>query len=160
MTFKLKKKRNDIAKLKNLVSDVKSEFIKASSDDIKFMIVDDSIKKGSSPVAGVGRYQAYSDSYKDSIRKGRQKPKTSTSPVNLTKTGKMLDSFKVTKTSKGLLLKFTDLKAAYHNFLGAGKSHVIRPMLPIGSEGFKPSINKQLLDLLRRAVDKIIAKLK
>lgn len=160
MSFKFKRLKSDIAKLDLSVRQIKDEFIRSSSAELEKIIVEDNIKKGFSPVAGAGRYQSYSESYKKAIRAGYAKPKTKTTPVNLTQTGDMLDSFKISKTSKSIVLRFTNKLASIHNFLGAGKSKVVRPMLPIGNEGFKPSVNKQILDLLKDAVDKIVAKLK
>lgn len=160
MSFKFKRLNSDIKKLEASVSAIKKEFIKTSSQEVERIIVDENIRKGSSPVKGAGRFKPYSKSYKEAIRDGRVQPKTKTSPVDLTLSGQMLNTFKVEKTRSGIVMKFTDKLAAIHNFLGAGKSRVVRPMLPIGEEGFKPSVNKQLLDLLKQAVETIVAKLK
>lgn len=161
MSFKFKKLNNDIKKLDLSVRQIKNEFIRSAQESVKEIIVDENIKKGFSPVKGAGRFEPYSKSYKDAIRKKRYSQYgKKTTPVNLTLSGKMLDSFQVDKSSRGIVLRFKNKLSAIHNFLGAGPSKVIRPMLPIGNEGFKPSVNKQLLDLLKQAVETIVAKIK
>jgi hypothetical protein len=69
--------------------------------------IKDSISKGISPVEGEGRFQGYSDSYLEQIKKqtgylkGSGKRKR---PVNLFVTGTMLNSLKKRITLKGFVL--------------------------------------------------------
>lgn len=160
MSFKFKQLKNPIKNLEKSINDIKREFINSMAENAKEIIIDDNIKKGFSPVKNQGRYESYSKSYKEAIRKGRTQPKTTTSPVNLTLSGQMLNSFEVKKTPKGISMEFPDELAKYHNELGAGKSKVIRQMLPRGNQEFKASITKQLIDLLKQAVETIVAKIK
>lgn len=161
MSFKLKRIANDIKKLEINAKKLKKQFINDYEQEIKKLIVDDSIKKGFSPVrGGKSQYQKYSKSYADAIKAGRVFPKTSIRPVDLTVSGEMLDSFELDRNSKNILFRFTDRLAKYHNDLGAGKSKVIRRMLPKSGERFKTNIEKQILEWLQEALDKIVAKLK
>jgi len=159
MSFKFKKLNNDIGKLDLSIRDIKKEFIKSASDDAERLIVGE-IKRGFSPVASYGKFDAYSESYKKAILAGRVMPKTEVRPVDLTVSGQMLNTFKVSKTSKSIVMEFTDKIAKYHNDLGAGASKVIRKMLPSSGEKFKKTINDDLLDLLKQAVETVVAKLK
>ncbi len=161
MSFKFKSNLSAIKDLKLAVEDIKQEFVKTSSEKVLDIIVNTHIKKGISPVEGVGRYEKYSKSYREAIKAGRYSEYSKkTSPVNLTLSGKMLDSFKVVPTAKGIGITVSDKKFDYHNFLGAGKSHVVRPMLPVSSEALTPLATKKILDLLVKVIDKIIAKFK
>ncbi len=118
------------------------------------------IQSGQSPVKGGGgqsggksRFQDYSPSYKDQIRKGRYKKYSKKlRPVNLTLTGKMLDSISKKINKNGFTIFFRDEKAIYHNELGAGKSKVIRRMLPLGGQEFTAAITRQLVDILDRLI--------
>jgi len=107
------------------------------------------IKRGSSPVAGEGKYQKYSDSYKKQIKYIKNK---NVRPVNLKVTGKMLDSFKIKKLRKGISFIFTDPKAIYHDELGAGKSKVIRRMLPRDNERWYRPIQKRIDEAIKRGI--------
>lgn len=159
MSFKLTKKTKDLLRLNGTIDDIKKEFIKSAKKDLQEIIVEENIKRGTSPVKGEGRYTKYSDSYKDAIKGGRYKGESKKiTPVNLTLSGKMLNSFKVESISSGIRMIFKDKKAKYHNELGAGKAKTIRKMLPLEGESFSTKVSKQILDLLVAAVDKIIAK--
>jgi len=90
----------------------------------------DEIKSGVSPVKGES-FDKYSESYLKAIQKKRyRKYNKSVSPINLHLTGKMLKSYKSKLIKDGIETKFTDKKAVYHNKDGAGKSKVLRRMLP------------------------------
>lgn len=121
-----------------------------------------SIRAGRSPVAKGGdnppnsggklRYKEYSDGYLKAIKKGRV-PNKKKSPRNLTVTGKMLNSIKARPKRNSFKLWFTDPKAKYHNKLGAGKSKVIRRMLPNGDkEDFNAGIKKRIANALLNAI--------
>jgi hypothetical protein len=107
------------------------------------------ISDGKSPVRGEGNYQKYSDSYKKAIRGGRLGNK-SVRPVNLKVSGKMLNSIKTRITKTGFVLWFSSSIAKYHDKEGAGKSKVIRRMLPRDGEKFRIDIQNKLMLNLRR----------
>jgi hypothetical protein len=117
--------------------------------------IKDSISKGISPAEGEGRFQGYSDSYLEQIKKqtgylkGSGKRKR---PVNLFVTGTMLNSLKKRITLKGFVLWFTSPIAKYHNDLGAGKSRVIRKMFPGDDQNFSRSITRKLQLNIRKIV--------
>lgn len=110
------------------------------------------IKSGKSPVKGGGnntggksRFKGYSDSYEDAIDNGRYSEHGKRKrPVNLTLTGKMLKSIKDRGTKNGFVIWFSDEKAKYHNEEGAGKSRVIRQMLPLPGQQFSRTITQQI----------------
>lgn len=110
------------------------------------------IKSGRSPVEGQGRFVEYSYSYKKLIQKSNKKNSKGNSifknkkirPVNLYLTGKMLDSIQTKFIKNGFRISFRDKKAVYHTILGAGRSRVIRKMLPTGNEEFTRTINSNL----------------
>lgn len=130
--------------------------------EVKSLIVDQSILKGISPVEGEGRFESYSDSYKDAIDQGRySKYSKKKLPVNLKLSGKMLDSFFVdTKEIKNkIVIGFEHYLAEIHSKLGAGKSKVIRKMLPLKKgEEFKTSIRNGIIKLVKNELSKILRK--
>jgi hypothetical protein len=105
------------------------------------------------PKGGV-RFQKYSNSYKERMGRGDLASKTAR-PVNMKVTGKMMNSLKQRVTSDSLVLWFSDKKAEYHNKLGAGKSKVIRRILPSQEESFTPIIRKRLVKILERAIRRV-----
>lgn len=149
----------------------------------------ESIERGVSPVKGEGRYKKYSQSYRDALQnkstfwkddQGRTRAVSKgdkntnrfiknrndklyegkrVRPVNLTVTGKLLESFKV-KISKGLrviTLVFEDEKAEYHN--DGTNTIPKRRMLPTGNnEQFSLRIQNQLFKAVNRALRDIIRK--
>jgi len=106
------------------------------------------IVSGNSPVKGKGRYQRYSPSYLDAIDAGYgavgrygKKPL----PVNLVLSGKMINSLAFSISGGRILIEFTDKKAEYHDLLGAGKSKVLRRMLPTrNGEKLSARITKEI----------------
>ena len=122
------------------------------------------IEKGLSPVnqrnakikntGGKNRYTQYSDSYKSKFgTRGLQNKKPR--PINLKQTGTMLNSIKTRLTGSGLSIWFTDKKAKYHNDLGAGKSKVIRRILPRDGESWARSIENEITKSLSKAIKKV-----
>ena len=107
------------------------------------------ILQGKSPVEGK-RFKQYNKQYADQFKRGRRRP------VNMFKTGKMLDSLEVTQSRgrTGILIRFKSKIADYHDRLGAGKSKVIRRLLPRTREKFKKHIREAILDFFRRSVKK------
>jgi hypothetical protein len=121
----------------------------------------ESVKKeisiGKSPVDGETRFRGYSDGYITSIKRGLgsrygKRPR----PVNLNLTGKMLASGTTKPVENGIEVSFKDKKAEYHNDMGAGKSKVIRRLLPTRpGETFSRTIWKKVNKFIQ---DEIISK--
>jgi hypothetical protein len=85
-------------------------------------------------------------------------PDKKLSPVSMTASGDMLNSMYLEKTSTKVKLGFTDKKAIYHNDMGAGKSRVIRRLLPTKSgEKFITNIDSRLKRLGKLAVQNSLA---
>ena len=106
----------------------------------------DSLQKGISPVKLRNtRLKGYSKSYLEQIKKGRYKEFSKKQrPVNLTLSGRMLKSIKSRLTKTGMTIFFSNPLAKYHNDQGAGKSKVIRKMLPDENQ----QVSKEILDNL------------
>jgi hypothetical protein len=116
------------------------------------------IKKGRSPVKGQGRLVGYSDSYLKAIASGRYtnfgKQKR---PVNMTLSGKMLKSIFTRFTKRGIEVGFDDPLADIHNSQGAGKSKVIRRLLPTEKgEKFKSSITLRIREVLTNVMKDVL----
>lgn len=156
------KVRINTPSLDNLIETIYKAIVKVNESKLKKVIVDDSIALGISPVKGEGKYQKYSQSYKDAIKNGRYKKFSKTiSPVTLKLSGKLHDSFYVDKTSTGMVIGFKNKLAHIHTVEGAGKSKVIRKMLPVkDGEDFKPVIKKEIINLLKAELDNILGKIK
>lgn len=129
---------------------------------------------------GKSRYQKYSKSYIDQMNNkvafrkidGRIVPITGTkdfiedlnehlkdkkqTPRNLELTGKMLKSIKTRKAKNYVRVWFSDEKAKYHNEEGAGKSKVIRRMLPKDGEEFSRNIQNKIVEALGEAIKSVI----
>ena len=105
------------------------------------------ILSGKSPVKGK-RFKDYNEQYAKREKDGRKKP------VDLNQTGKMLDSLEVKQVrgKPGLLIRFKDKLAVIHDELGAGKSKVIRRLLPRKGESFKANIQRVIDKLLKNVV--------
>jgi len=117
-----------------------------------------SIERGVSPVKGKIRFPNYSRSYQKEIRAGRVDGKRAR-PVNLKVTGELLKSifFKITK--KGVLIGFDNFLADIHNRRGAGKSKVVRRMLPTNQgEEFSRSITLRMREVLNKLAKQIFKK--
>lgn len=130
-----------------------------SKEDVKQIIVNGSILLGQSPVEGE-RFPKYSKSYKKAIKQGRYAEYgKSISPVNLMLSGKMLDSFFIKVKGLGLVVGFKSKIAKYHTVEGAGKSKVIRKMLPVGQgETFKRKTRGQIIALVQKEINRILKK--
>ena len=151
---------------------VKREWAKKTIKMLKFD-VRKLILSGKSPVAGKGRFKKYSDSYKQSM--GKKKPHTTfrtiggkvvplkgadpeitkygkqARPVNLKLSGKMLRSIKGRETRNGLVVWFASKIAKYHDKLGAGKSKVIRRMLPDSNEKLIRKLQNKVQEIFRQS---------
>ena len=87
----------------------------------------------------------------DAMGKGNLKNKKKT-PRNLKLTGRMLRSIKSRKFKDYVRVWFTDSKAKYHDKLGAGKSKVIRRMMPRNGEQFNAGIRRRIANALLKAI--------
>lgn len=115
----------------------------------------DVTSKGLSSVRGVGRFQGYSDSYREAILGGKfSKFEKYVRPVSLKLSGAMLASGTASEASKGKVrITFSDFKADIHNRRGAGKSKVVRHFLPTNSgETFTQAVLGKVTDALGRII--------
>lgn len=139
--------------VKKSLSEVKAKIIKKAAAGLKrdaYLIENEivfTIFNGQSPVLGE-RFKQYSKPYADIFKSGNLKP------VNMFLTGEMLDSLTLTKAGSGILILFKSKIAAFHDKLGAGKSRVIRRLLPRVSEGetFKSNILAVIRKIVKRAI--------
>ena len=170
MGFKIKLSRSTERLLAGgLVPDVRKEFSKNGPIKIKQAINQDMIK-GISPVKGGGKWTKYSPSYKKEISKGTSSRMRAAAggkritPVNLRLTGQLHRSLKVSTTGGflrafKLVVAFNDFLADIHNKQGAGKSKVIRRLLPTESgDQFNRRINDVMFDQLKKAVATVAKK--
>jgi len=119
-------------------------------------IIKDLIKKGISPVQGGGRFKRYSESYRDAIDGDGEIAKQKAgkkSPVDMTLTGEMMQSLDVKDRQSRVFIEFEDEKAFYHNTSGAGKSKVIRRLLP-DREGER--FSRQVQERIFQRINEII----
>jgi len=151
-----------------LLPEVRKEFRKIGPKAVRKAILRD-MTKGISPVDGFGKFDKYSDSYKKEIKKqtsnrmNAASPKKRRSPVTLRLTGELHRSLKLFtsggfgKTFK-LVFDWRDFLADIHNRRGAGKTKIVRRMLPtLSGENFNKTINDTILNRLKQAA-KIVAK--
>jgi hypothetical protein len=109
-------------------------------------------------------FLSYTTTKKGKVKKSKFSkpfPNKKKSPVNLYATGEMMDSMYIRKDTRNQVawLGFKDKKAIYHNDLGAGKSRVIRRLLPTNAgEKFIPNIDKTLKDLVKLSLYKTLEK--
>lgn len=82
---------------------------------------------------------------------GNKKPR----PVNMKLSGKMLNSIKHRVNKKSLTVYFDDKKAVYHNVDGAGKSKVLRRLLPRRGEDFSRLIQKKINETVAKETRKL-----
>jgi hypothetical protein len=150
------KVKYDLKKLQEVPKIIKENYVQeitsGSSSDELIRIIRETIKKGLSPVNGWGRFEKYSQSYREKIKEGYLGDKK-VSPVNMTLTGKMLDSLRLFVRNGKALLQFDDKKALWHND-GTNKLPE-RKLLPTGSSD---KFNKRITDLLVSALKKAAAK--
>lgn len=133
--------------------------------DLAKDLIDTTIGKGISPVEGGGaqtgrssRFTNYSESYRKQISKGRYSTHGKRlRPVNLQLSGKMRKSLKGRPTKEGITLYYTDKKANWHNEEGAGKSKVVRRLLPKTgtNEKLSRTINRPLAELFVKILSQI-----
>ena len=162
-----------------LVPEVRKEFRIKGVKPIRKALLRD-VTKGISPVQGQGKFAPYSKSYRDVIagkgmfRKiggkavfiegvkdeallGAASPTKRRSPVTLRLTGELHRTLKLFTTggftaSFRLVFDWRDFLADIHNRRGAGKSKVVRRMLPTDvGESFNKAITDTILDRLNKA---------
>ena len=135
--------------LKQLPNDIKKNF----SRDLKASIGDKIVERilsGKSPVKGK-RFKQYSTEY--AKKKGRR------APVDMLVSGKMLESIVVKQNRIGqVIISFKDGIAKFHDIMGAGKSKVIRRLLPRTGEAFAPPLWRFILKTLNKATKKATTK--
>jgi hypothetical protein len=116
------------------------------------------IRRGISPVDGVGKFQKYSESYLDAIKNksgDAAKKNGKRSPVDMTLSGDMLKSLDIVEKSGSTFMEFEDTKAYFHNNSGAGKSRKIRRLLPDATgEKFNQVLQNKFYGIVRRIVKK------
>lgn len=162
MGIKVVKKLNNLKKIEK----VKPTFFRLLNKFIKEEIIN-SLNRGVSPVSqkdakekntgGKARFAKYSQSYTDAIKAGRYDDKKQR-PVNLKLTGKLHKSIKSKIFRNYLRVWFSDKKAKYHDKLGAGKSKVIRRLVPDPKENeqFNAGIRRRIKNTLGKAVDLVL----
>jgi len=144
-------------RLKKAESKWKKPAIELLKDELKanYSIGESPVEGGGNQTGAKQKFAKYSDSYKKQIKSGRfSEFSKRITPVNLKLSGKMLNSLKDRSTAKGIVLWFTSPIAKYHNDLGAGKSKVIRKMVPDDGQKLRTSIRLKLQKLFTDKIDK------
>lgn len=138
----------NLQKLQTMFPTIRSKFgFQAGAPTLAAIL--DSISKGISPVKGEGRFVGYSETYIHEIKAGEFKEYSKlVRPVNLKLSGEMLASGDTSPTANGVRIIFTDELADIHNRQGAGKSKVIRRLLPtIGGEALSTVIMGKVMTI-------------
>jgi hypothetical protein len=150
MAFKVKITKS--LTLKTLIPDMQKEF--TDNKDIIARAVSVYIEKGRSPVAGKawrGRASRYNKQYSDKYKGGRARP------IDMTLSGDMLKELDAEVTSRKGNFRLTfgnNPTAAYHNDLGAGKSKIVRRLLPSKpGESFAIGLNKLILKIANNSAN-------
>lgn len=80
------------------------------------------------------------------------------SPVNLKVSGDLLDSLTATRNERGVLIKFDDKKAKYHDIEGVGRARTLRRLLPNtggrDGEAFNDRLLRNIKQLYERSIQK------
>jgi len=140
----------NLKSLKSLPTRVKKMWTKEMKQEFADEIVEQ-IVKGKSPVRS-HTFEQYSPKY--GVKKGGVKP---VDMIGFKRGGKMLKSLKVVAAKGGVIARFSDKKAKYHND-GEGNLPE-RKLLPTNKgETFNTYLTKILNKLLNRAVKKEVKK--
>ena len=135
-----------------------SQGVRVAGEELQKQVVRE-ISEGRSPVKRAGgRFQGYSQSYKKAIDKGRYKQFNKRKrPVNLKLSGQLLKSiFVIPKGANRIILGFNNRLADIHNRQGAGRSKVVRRMLPTNEgETFTDNVVLAVGRRLRKVADRI-----
>lgn len=82
------------------------------------------------------------------------------SPVNLKVSGDLLNSLTATRTERGVLIKFDDKKAKYHDIDGVGRAGTLRRLLPNtggrDSETFNDRLLRNIKQMYERSIKKFV----
>lgn len=145
----------NLKNLKMVLPTIKRTFNKGIKANLPDYIKDD-IEAGVSPVRGA-RFQKYSQSYRDQIDSSLSGFGKKKSPVNMKLSGQMLSTL-TGKIIKGdVKIRISDKLADIHNRIGAGKSRVVRRLLPTNNgEEFNRNISGKIEDLLIKIVNNTI----
>lgn len=136
-----------------LLPDARSNAAKAVKEIVVDVIVEE-ITSGSSPVDGQNRYPKYSPKY--AKEKGRQQP------VDLVKSGAMLENLRARLTNKdSVILEFPSKeqrdKATGHQTGANGLP--VRKILPVGKgEKFKNKVLAKIIKAAQKSLDETIKK--
>jgi hypothetical protein len=135
---------------KTLIPDIEKNFTGGGVRDVVVDEIRDHISEGKSPVAGK-KFKHYSSGY--AKIKGRKRP------VDMTVSGDMLKSLSSKKTKTSFFVFFKSKIAEYHDSLGAGRSKIIRRLLPTKrGERFTKVIQNRIIKALNDAVKKAVSK--
>ena len=163
----------------HLVPEVRKQFSEKGTKEVRKALLRD-VSKGISPVAGKGKFQKYSKSYKkviggkgmfrtiggkvvffegvrDEALLSAASPTKRASPVTMRLTGQLYNALKLSTiggfgATFRLLFHWGDFLADIHNRRGAGKSKVVRRLLPTeNNEKFNREINSEILEQLKKA---------
>lgn len=147
--MQLKIKKN--LRFGQIFKDIQEDFTKQENRAAFKTLLQETIYHGISPVAGK-RFKIYSKKYGE--LKGKK------APVDMTVTGDMLDSLEVVKEKNSIVVRFKSEIAKFHDILGAGKSKIIRRLLPRANskERFRSDIVQVLKDFVNKAIDKATRK--
>ena len=149
-------KRSGLKVDHTLITKIKRNFVDYVTGTYKKefrLAILDLISKGISPVAGKRKFKPYSKTYREAIERGYYGDKRKT-PVNMKLSGEMLDSLSLKANKESVTISFDDPVSEFHNDLGAGKSKVIRRLLPTNQgERFSKVIDDKVRDALRFSVE-------
>jgi len=138
--------------LGTLLPSINKAFGSANNKSMLRGAIIEHIQTGKSPVAGK-RFKQYSESYAN--KKG-----VSRKPVDMTVTGKMLSSLVVSMGNpRSMRVYFRSKIASYHDSLGAGRSKIIRRLIPSKKgERFAKGLENLISSMINKAVDKAVKK--
>lgn len=80
------------------------------------------------------------------------------SPVNLKVSGDLLNSLTATRNERGVLIKFDDKKAKYHDIDGVGRAGTLRRLLPNTGGRDGETFNDRLLRNIKQMYERSIQK--
>lgn len=151
------KVKSNLKSFKKITERVKFNFRKEiSTGQIGYELlrtIQDTIRKGISPVDGEGRFQRYSDSYRTAIKKGYLGSNKRPSPVSMFLTGEMLGTLRYVQKASRLFLQFDDKKAFWHHE-GKGRLPKRRLLPTVSGSDFNKRITQIIIKALKSAVRK------
>lgn len=148
------KVKTNLKSVLKVTEDVKKKFkenlISGSIGYELIRTIQDLVRKGISPVDGRGRFQRYSQSYRDAIKK-KWVNKKKVSPVDLFLTGEMLGSLELKSKQNSVSLVFNDKKARYHQD-GTDKMPMRRLLPEKKGELFTKRITQLIIKALKASL--------